>query len=142
MPCQEEALNDLSSIPPVSVTMQPRNLPVVVPPVPLELLEPPDGVPADPQPAASSVTALATVTAIIDFLNSDLLNEGSTVLPQRPPGSTQTPASPGTNVIPPSWDCPKASPAIRGAKGAPRSSSDADAKLRRLTDLEAGVTDG
>src|SRR5579875_3282113 len=27
IPCQDEALNDLSSMPPVSVTMQPRNLP-------------------------------------------------------------------------------------------------------------------
>jgi hypothetical protein len=26
MPCHDEALNDLSSMPPVSVTMQPRNL--------------------------------------------------------------------------------------------------------------------
>jgi hypothetical protein len=29
MPCQDEALKDLSSMPPVSVTMQPRNLPAV-----------------------------------------------------------------------------------------------------------------
>src|ERR1700733_10549914 len=29
MPCQDEALNDRSSMPPVSVTMQPRNLPAV-----------------------------------------------------------------------------------------------------------------
>src|ERR1700684_1363403 len=29
MPCQADALNERSSIPPVSVTMQPRNLPVV-----------------------------------------------------------------------------------------------------------------
>src|SRR5271169_2651610 len=30
MPAHDEALNDLSSMPPVSVTMQPRNLAVVV----------------------------------------------------------------------------------------------------------------
>src|ERR1022692_2144877 len=29
MPCQADALNDLSLMPPVSVTMQPRNLPAV-----------------------------------------------------------------------------------------------------------------
>src|SRR5580658_6980167 len=39
MPAHDEALNDLSSMPPVSVTMQPRNLPVVdvEPPEVLEL---------------------------------------------------------------------------------------------------------
>ena len=29
MPCQDEALKERSSMPPVSVTMQPRNLPLV-----------------------------------------------------------------------------------------------------------------
>jgi hypothetical protein len=30
MPCQDDALKDRSSMPPVSVTMQPRNLPLPV----------------------------------------------------------------------------------------------------------------
>src|SRR5216684_3842217 len=38
MPCHDEALNDLSSMPPVSVTMQPRILPVVAAELP-ELAE-------------------------------------------------------------------------------------------------------
>src|SRR6266481_3185656 len=110
MPCQEEALNDLSSIPPVSVTMQPRNLPVVVPPVPVVLLELLDGVPADPQAAASSVTALATVTAIIDFLNSDLLDEGSTGLPQRPPAPLKPQPAWGPTRFPPHGNARRLAP--------------------------------
>jgi hypothetical protein len=65
--------------------MQPRNCPAVVPPVLvlvlwLELLG--EGVPADAQPAASSTPAVAAAAAIIDLLNTDLLNHGSTVLPR------------------------------------------------------------
>jgi hypothetical protein len=81
--------------------MQPRNLPVAVPPVPpLELVDG-DGV-LDPQPAASSTLALATVTATMDFLNSDLLDEGSETLPQRPPAPIKPQPARGTNVTPPS----------------------------------------
>ena len=67
----------------MSVTMQPVNFPVVVPPVLvlwLELLD--EGVPADAQPAASSTLAVAAAAAIIDLLNTDLLNQGSTMLPR------------------------------------------------------------
>jgi len=64
--------------------MQPRNFPAVAPvAVPLGLLLDDDGVPADPQPAASSTVALATVAAIIDFFHCYLLDEGSTTLPYR-----------------------------------------------------------
>jgi hypothetical protein len=80
--------------------MQPRNFPAVVPPV-FEL-EPDDGEPADPQPAASSVHTLATDAAMIDFLNSDdLLDKGSSALPQRPPAPLTPQPAQGTNVTPP-----------------------------------------
>ena len=51
-------------------------------------------------PAASSKVALATATAIIDFLNSYLLDEGSAMLPQRPPAPLTAPAGQG-HVTPP-----------------------------------------
>ena len=73
--------------------MQPTNFPAVVPPVPE--LELDDGVPADPQPAASSTLAVAAATAMIDLLNSDLLDEGSTNAAAAAAGSTHTPAGPG-----------------------------------------------
>jgi len=63
--------------------MQPVNCPVVVAPALvlwLELLD--DGVPADAQPVASSTLAAAATAAIIDLLNTDLLNQGSTMLPR------------------------------------------------------------
>jgi hypothetical protein len=79
--------------------MQPRNFPAVVPVV--LLLEPPDGVPEEPQPAASSTLAVAAATAMIDLLNSDLLDMGSTMLPQRPPAPLTPQPARGTNVTPP-----------------------------------------
>jgi hypothetical protein len=81
--------------------MQPRNFPAVVPPeVELALLDD-DGVPEEPQPAASSTLAVAAATAIIDFLNSDLLDKGSAMLPQRPPAPLTPQPARGTNVTPP-----------------------------------------
>jgi hypothetical protein len=80
----------------MSVTMQPVNFPVVVPPVLvvwLELLD--EGVPADAQPAANSTLAVATATAKIDLFNSDLLDMGSTDAALAAAGSTPTPAGPG-----------------------------------------------
>jgi len=78
--------------------MQPRVFPAVVPPV-LELLLD-DGV-ADPHPAASSTPAVAVATAIIDLFNSDLLDKGSPMLPQRPPAPLTPQPARGTNVTPP-----------------------------------------
>jgi len=73
----------------------------VAPPVlELELVDD-DGVPEEPQPAASSTLAVAAATAIIDLLNSDLLDMGSTVLPQRPPAPLTPQPAQGTNVTPP-----------------------------------------
>ncbi|MGO8960557.1 MAG: hypothetical protein ACLQFR_24755 [Streptosporangiaceae bacterium] len=88
-------------MPPVSVTMQPRNLLAVVAAVLLpELLgDDDDGELAEPHPAASRV-APATATVIIDLLNSYLLDEGSAMLPQRPPASLATPAGRG-HMTPP-----------------------------------------
>jgi len=77
MPAHDEALNDLSSMPPVSVTMQPRNLPAVA----AELPEPDAGaldelLPADgaellllPHPAMTTVadTASAAVAHALCF---------------------------------------------------------------------------
>ena len=66
MPSQDEALNDLSSMPPVSVTMQPRNLVAEVPPVLDD-----DGDVADPH-AVSTTSALAATAAVINFFNDYL----------------------------------------------------------------------
>ncbi len=55
---------------------------------------------AEPHPAASSTVALATATGIIDFLNSYLLDEGSAMLPHRPPAPLTAPAGRG-HVTPP-----------------------------------------
>src|ERR1700733_8233811 len=72
MPCQDEALKDRSSMPPVSVTMQPRNFPAVAAVVddglgvlaPDELAElAPGALVAEPH-AASSATALIAAAAL------------------------------------------------------------------------------
>lgn len=86
-------------MPPVSVTMQPRSFPAVAAPVlEVELLA---GLPAEAQPAASSTLALATATVMIDLFNSDLLDKGSKMLPQRPPAPLTPQPARGTNVTPP-----------------------------------------
>jgi hypothetical protein len=81
--------------------MQPRNFPAVAPVVLLLELELLDGVPDELQPAASSTLAVAAATAIIDLFNSDLLDMGSTMLPQRPPAPLTPQPARGTNVTPP-----------------------------------------
>src|SRR5580693_1065232 len=55
MPCHDDWLNDLSSMPPVSVTMQPKNLPLADVPA----VDVPPELPAElePQPAAAASTA-------------------------------------------------------------------------------------
>jgi hypothetical protein len=64
-------------MPPVSVTMQPRNLllAAAVPELAGVVVDD-EGELADAQPAASTV-APATTTVMIDFFNSYLLDEGS-----------------------------------------------------------------
>src|SRR5579859_3336933 len=66
MPSQDEALNDRSSMPPVSVTMQPRNLPAVDA-EPVFDDDPPDepGLEALAHPAASSVATVTAATALM-----------------------------------------------------------------------------
>src|SRR5215469_10112575 len=130
MPCHDVALNDLSSIPPVSVTMQPRNFPLALAPRGLVgLLF--DGELAEPH-AASTNAALATAATVIDLLTCYLLDKGTATLPQLPPALRTAPAGQG-KMTSPLWDCPQASPVITSAKGASRSLGAADAKLRRLS---------
>jgi hypothetical protein len=62
MPCHDEALNDRSSMPPVSVTMQPRNLPEAAAPLDVDagVLEPELGaLVADPQAARRAAAPTA-----------------------------------------------------------------------------------
>ena len=76
MPCQDEALNDRSSMPPVSVTMQPRNLPAAAAVLDEELgallllLEPEPGAEVLEPQAASSATAL-TAAAVLRVAFTD-----------------------------------------------------------------------
>jgi hypothetical protein len=84
MPCQDDALNERSSIPPVSVTMQPVNelvaavLEVELGGVVLEV----DGL-EEPHAARTSAATAVTAAALIDVLNSYLLDMGSRALPLR-----------------------------------------------------------
>jgi hypothetical protein len=69
MPAHAEALNDLSSMPPVSVTMQPRVLPAAAAPLPepaagLELPEP-DGAELVLLPHAAMTTDADTASAAV-----------------------------------------------------------------------------
>src|SRR5579875_2621527 len=65
-PCQEEALNERSSMPPVSVTMHPFRLPVALAELPLDgLLPDPALLVLLPQPAATMATTLTAATALI-----------------------------------------------------------------------------
>ena len=65
MPAHAEALNDLSSIPPVSVTMQPRNLPVVAA-EPVELADALDEVLLPPAGAELVLLPHAAMTSVAD----------------------------------------------------------------------------
>src|ERR1700744_3837418 len=102
MPCHDEALNDRSSMPPVSVTMQPRNLPAVDADdelLPLGLAD------AEPEPlvfdvllphaAASRPATVSTALAARVFFTGYLLFRGAPLPPalvgsRRPPDSTLT----------------------------------------------------
>jgi len=69
MPCQDEALKDLSSMPPVSVTMQPRNFPAVEAVLDVELGVAPElelelGAEVAEPHAASSAAALTAATVM------------------------------------------------------------------------------
>src|SRR5262249_12601700 len=68
MPAHAEALNDLSSMPPVSVTMQPRNLPVaaaVVPELAVGLVAPAAGAEVWLLPHAAITTDADTASAAV-----------------------------------------------------------------------------
>jgi len=70
MPAHAEALNDLSSMPPVSVTMQPRNLPVVAAELPepadaLDEVAPADGAELVLLPHAAMTTDADTASAAV-----------------------------------------------------------------------------
>src|SRR5215470_14731681 len=71
MPAHAEALNDLSSIPPVSVTMQPRVLPAAAAPLPepaagaLDEVAPADGAELVLLPHAAITTDADTASAAV-----------------------------------------------------------------------------
>jgi hypothetical protein len=97
MPCHDEALNDRSSIPPVSVTMQPRNLPAVeAEPVELALadaeLEPLVFDVLLPHAAASRPATVSTAPAARVFFTGYLLFRGAPLPPvggQSRPGNSR-----------------------------------------------------
>src|SRR6201994_2731156 len=106
MPCQDEALNDRSSMPPVSVTMQPRNLPAVdadeLPPLGLAdaELEPLVFDVLLPHAAASRPATVSTALAARVFFTGYLLFRGAPLPPafvgsRRPPDFTLTRAGYG-----------------------------------------------
>jgi hypothetical protein len=73
-------------MPPVSVTIQPRNLPAEVPPVLLD-----DGEVADPH-AVSTTSALAATAAMINFFNNYLpIMKGSAALRRSPTAGVARP---------------------------------------------------
>src|SRR6201996_7101483 len=101
MPCHDEALNDRSSMPPVSVTMQPRNLPAVdadeLPPLGLAdaELEPLVFDVLLPHAAASRPATVSTALAARVFFTGYLLFRGAPLPPafvgsRRPPDFTLT----------------------------------------------------
>src|SRR5579875_1766013 len=105
MPCHDEALKDRSSMPPVSVTMQPRNLPAVdADEVLLALadaeLEPPPFDVLLPHAAASRPATVSTALAARVFFTGYLLFRGAPLPPafvgsRRPPDLTLTRAGYG-----------------------------------------------
>src|SRR6201991_948157 len=102
MPCHDEALNDRSSMPPVSVTMQPRNLPAVDADelLPLALADADDDEPPPfdvllPHAAASRPATVSTALAARVFFTGYLLFRGAPL----PPVRGQSPAPrPGTHA--------------------------------------------
>src|ERR1700733_1932571 len=105
MPCQDEALNDRSSMPPVSVTMQPRNLPAVDADELLLALADAELEPLVfdvllPHAAASRPATVSTALAARVFFTGYLLFRGAPLPPalvgsRRPPDSTLTRAGYG-----------------------------------------------
>jgi hypothetical protein len=99
MPAHDEALNDLSSMPPVSVTMQPRNLPAVAAELPepdagaLDELLPADGAELLLLPhAAMSTVADAASAAVAHALCFTLTSTGPvrrSAWPRISPGLTR-----------------------------------------------------
>src|SRR5215467_4419851 len=79
MPCHEDWLNDLSLIPPVSVTIQPVNLAAAPAPVPL----PEDDELGLAHPAATKATAASAAAAWKAFLTCYLLFRGACCRPLR-----------------------------------------------------------
>src|SRR6202044_3334429 len=94
MPCHDEALNDRSSIPPVSVTMQPRNLPAAdadeLPPLALADAELLGFDVLLPHAAASRPATVSPALAARVFFTCYLLFRGAPLPPVRgqspPPG--------------------------------------------------------
>src|SRR5690349_9957569 len=79
MPAHEDWLNDLSLIPPVSVTIQPVNLAAVPAPVPL----PEDDELGLAHPAATKATAASAAATGKALLTSYLLFRGACCRPLR-----------------------------------------------------------
>src|ERR1035438_9250107 len=85
MPCHDEALNDRSSMPPVSVTMQPRNLPAVDAELEPLLGVEDDELPGDdvllPHAAASRPATVSAALAARVFFTGYLLFRGAPLPP-------------------------------------------------------------
>src|SRR5580704_22961 len=125
MPCQDEALKDRSSMPPVSVTMQPRNFPVVVAELDVDLgveLDELGALVAEPQ-AASSAAALRAATAVIVAFTEPPKNVAARCC-GRTCGMTRA-----RRASPPGG-CPQASFVMFPAKDGNRCRCCADAQLR------------
>src|SRR6516165_7122645 len=93
MPCHEDWLNDLSLMPPVSVTMQPENLAAVEPepePEPVDVL----GL---AHPAATRATAASPAATWKALLTCYLLFRGACRRPLRERCSTQPSPAPSSH---------------------------------------------
>jgi hypothetical protein len=90
MPCQEEALKDRSSMPPVSVTMQPRNLLAVAPEADPDALELALGACVLDPHAASSAMALTAAAVLRIALTDTSYVKAATALRTRASDSPQT----------------------------------------------------
>ena len=90
MPAHDDWLNDLSSMPPVSVTMQAKNLLLAAVPA----FVPPDELPAVdlPHAAASSTTALNATTALNVPLTDTSSAGAARGRPEGPPACCAVPA--------------------------------------------------
>src|SRR5579859_5386568 len=100
MPAHDEALNDLSSMPPVSVTMQPRNLPAEAELPDDGLDEPLLGLEGLAHPAASTAMTPNAATALMVPLTVILPPPGPLAAAQAHPPSDP---APGTPRVPAVW---------------------------------------